>query len=295
MKKHKIISCIIYLIFLSTSSIPLAHATWNGKIINIKEKKEIPRSEFIENLISYHILVLGEKHYTAEVQAEEGRIISEVVTAAKKENQFSTSWEFLDASSQETTLSLFNQVLRHEISSADFLLKTQNPQALVYAPIIDSTAALGGQFFGVNLSRLEKAPVVKNGLGALDPKLLPPDFQLGGANYLERFTEMIKDHTTPDQIRNYFAAQCLVDDVSAFHLNLDSDFDLKFLIIGAAHSQYNDGVVERIKQRNQHSKVANTEIIDSSDFTKEELNSILNDHKYGPRADYIIFVNEPEE
>lgn len=285
---------LTYLIFIFFGAMPFAQAAWNGKIINVREKKEILRPELIENLVSYNIIVLGEKHYTKEVQAEEGKIIYEVVTSAGKENQFSTSWEFLNASSQQTTFSLFNQVLNHEISSTDFVLKTQGiAKASVYTPIIDSTAALGGRLFGVNLSREEKAPVVAKGLEALDPKLLPPGFKLGGSNYLERFTEIIKDHATPEQITNYFAAQSLVDDVAAFHLNSDSNFDLKFLIIGAFHSLYNDGVIERIKQRSSHSKLINIEIIDSSDFNEEELDSILIDQKYGARSDYAIFVNEP--
>lgn len=293
MKTQKTIHAITYFIFIITSSIPQAHASWNGKIINVKEKKSIPRSEFIKDIALFNILVIGEDHNIPEVQAEEGRIISEVVRATKKENQFSTSWEFLDATSQEKTLALFNQVRKKEISSADFLIKTENP--LTYAPIIDTTAALGGNLFGVNISREEKEPVLQNGLIALDPKLLPPDFQLGGANYLNRFIALTENHLAPEEITNYFAVQCLVDDLAAFHLSKNTHFDLKFLIIGAAHTRYSQGVVERIKHRNKNSKVVNIEIINTTEFTDEELNLIYNKHKYGPRADYVVFVNEPEE
>jgi uncharacterized iron-regulated protein len=259
------------------------------------DKKELQKIELINQLVTNNIIVIGEKHYSQAVQTEEGKIIFDVVTSAKKENQFSTSWEFLNASAQQTTHFLFKQVLNLEISSVDFLLKTVgNSQSIMYSPIIDSTAILGGQLFGINLSREEKSPVVKNGLEALDPLLLPPSFKLGGANYLERFTEMMKDHATPEQISHYFAAQSLVDDVAACHLKNDSHFDLKFLIIGAFHSQFNDGVVERIKRRNPFSKISNIEIIDASDFTEIELNQLFSNQKYGDRADYLIFLNEPQ-
>ncbi len=103
----------------------------------------------------------------------------------------------------------------------------------------------------------------------------------------------MKDHATPKQIINYFAAQSLVDDVSAFHLFADSTFDLKFLIIGSFHSMYNDGVVARIKSRNADSLVTNIEVIDSSDYNEQEIGEILKDPKYGNRSDYVLFVKEP--
>jgi uncharacterized iron-regulated protein len=271
-------------------------ALWDQKIIDLNNSSEINRQELLSKLGHNNIIVMGEKHYTEEVQRQEGLIISDLVTYTHQENQFSLSWEFLNASSQLETANLFNQVVNKQITATDLLKITQGSKsAAVYSPMIEATANLGGQLFGVNLSREEKAPVVTNGLGALDPKLLPPNFQLGGKNYLERFTETMKDHATPNQIINYFAAQSLVDDVSAFHLNSDSNNDLKFLVIGAFHTMFNDGVVARIKLRNTNASVANIEIIDASDFTSSEITSIYEDEKYGKRANYIIFVNEPNE
>jgi hypothetical protein len=58
---------------------------------------------------------------------------------------------------------------------------------------------------------------------------------------------------------------------------------------------YNDGVVARLKERNSTSKIANIEIIDSSDYTAQEIEGLYLNDKYGDRADYIVFVNEPQE
>lgn len=286
----KTISLLVSLLI----SIHVAQASWDGKVFDGNQKKEIPRSNLLLKLASSQIVVIGEKHYTKAVQDEEGRIIFDVVTLAKKEQQFSLSWEFLNASAQPETENLYNQVLAKEMTSEDFLLKTQGGKnSLVYSPMITAAASLGGKLFGVNLSREEKAPVTKGGLSALDPKLLPPNFKMGGASYFERFNETMRDHATPDQIKNYFAAQSLVDDVSAYHLLSDSLDSLKFLVIGAFHSMYNDGVVARIKDRDSSISVSNVEIIDASDYTAAELPTILSDEKYGVRADFIIFVNEP--
>ena len=160
--------------------------------------------------------------------------------------------------------------------------------------MIEATVSLGVKIFGGNLSRDEKAPVVSGGLAALDPKLLPPGFKIGGPSYLERFTEVMSGHATPEQITNYFAAHSLVDDSIAYHLYQDSMTSLNFLVIGAFHSMYSDGVVARLKERNGTSKIANIEIIDSSDYTVQEIEDFYLNDKYGDRADYIVFVNEPE-
>ena len=281
-------------ILLTFGLILSAHAEWNGKILDVRSKQIISRSELITTLSLNNIIVIGEKHYTKEVQDEEGRIISDVVIFSNKENQFSLFWEFLNASSQNETQSLFNQLIAHEISTSDFLIKTQgSAKAVVYLPMIEATVGLGGKVFGGNLSRDEKAPVVSGGLAALDPKLLPPGFKLGGPSYLERFTEVMSGHATPEQITNYFAAQSLVDDAIAYHLFQDSTTSLNFLVIGAFHSMYSDGVVARLKERNGSSKIANIEIIDSSDYTAQEIEDLFLNDKYGDRSDYLVFVNEP--
>ena len=287
---------MIIQIFLTFSLVLGAQADWDGKILNVRTKQNIPRSELLTDLSLNNIIVIGEKHYTKEVQVEEGKIISDVVAYSNKENDFSLFWEFLNASSQNETQSLFYQVIAHEISVADFLIKTQgSAKAVIYSPMIEATANLGGQIFGGNLSRDEKAPVVTGGLAALDPKLLPPDFKLGGANYLERFTEVMSGHATPEQIINYFAAQSLVDDSIAYHLYQDSKTSLSFLVIGAFHSMYSDGVVERLKARNNTFKIANIEIIDCSDYTTQEIEDFLLGYRYGDRSDFVVFVNEPTQ
>ena len=281
-------------ILLTLCLILTAHAEWNGKIIDVRSKKDIPRTELVAILSLNNIIVIGEKHYTKEVQIEEGKIISDVVVFAKKENEFSLFWEFLNASSQNETQTLFSKVITHEISTSEFLIKTQgSAKAVIYSPMIETTISLGGKILGGNLSRDEKAPVVSGGLAALDPKLLPPGFKLGGPSYFERFTKVMSGHATPEQITRYFAAQSLVDDSIAYHLYQDSTTSLNFLVIGAFHSMFNDGVVSRLRDRDSSSKIANIEIIDCSDYTTQEIEDLYLNDKYGDRADFIVFVNEP--
>lgn len=282
----------IFLILCSLHSF----AGWNHKIFQVKNQKEISRQELTQELAKSNIIILGEKHYTQEVQLTEAQIIKNVVEYSQAQDQFTFNWEFLNASAQAQTESLFQQVKAQEITIDEFLKLTQGTtKAQVYAPLIEVTAKLGGKLYGGNLSREEKAPVTQRGLEALDPRHLPPNFQLGSENYYERFAEIMSGHATPEQIKNYFAAQSLVDDVIAYHLYQDTSDQLKFLVIGAFHSQYNDGIVSRLKQRNPFTQIANIEIIDAKDYTEEELKSLFHHEKYGDRADFIYFLNEPLE
>jgi uncharacterized iron-regulated protein len=267
---------------------------WDGVIFNTKTEKEISSAEYTHDLANFSLIVLGEKHYTKAVQLAEAKTIHDVVTVTGKTGAFTTGWEFLNVTTQLTTEELFNKVLTKEITSEDFLVATQgNTPTSTYAPVIDTTASLGGKILGLNLSRSEKNPVTMGGLSALDPKLLPPQFNFGTAGYFERFSEIMQGHTTPDQLKNYYASQCLVDDVMAYHFLRDSSSDLKFLIAGSFHTDYYDGAVNRLKIRDPQLSIVTIKIIDASDFSEDQLLTELHDEKYGDIADFVYFVNEP--
>jgi uncharacterized iron-regulated protein len=282
------------LVLLMIFSTNLFAANWNGRIFNVKTNSEITFEEYTRELANFSIIVLGEKHYTTEVQAAQADTIRSVVALAHKQGSFTTGWEFLNVSSQSITNELFLKVKNKQITADDFLLSTQGKSpSNSYAAIIDVTADLNGKLLGMNLSRAEKSPVTDGGLSKLDPKLLPPGFEHGAAGYLERFTTTMQGHATPAQIKNYYDSQCLVDDVAAFHLLNDSKDELKFLIIGSFHSDYYDGAVNRLKQRSPETNTVAVKVVDASDFTESELLSVLHDDKYGDIADYVYFVNEP--
>ena len=269
--------------------------SWDGKIYNVRNQIEISEPEYIQELSNYSIIVLGEKHYTTAVQLAEAKTIREVVLSKNKVGSFTTGWEFLNITSQNMTNSLFAKVKNSEITSEEFLIETQGKTPTSsYAPVIDVTAELGGNLLGMNLSRAEKDPVTKNGIEAIDPKLLPPGFDYGTPGYFERFQEIMQGHATPEQVNNYYASQCVVDDVMAYHLLKDSNQELKFLIAGSFHTDFYDGAVNRMKVRNNQLSLATVKIVDASDYSENELMEVLHDDKYGDVADYIYFVNSPK-
>jgi uncharacterized iron-regulated protein len=269
-------------------------AGWAGRIFNVNSNTEITESQYTHELSNFEIIVLGEKHYTPAVQLAQSKTIRNVVLLSGKTNAFTTGWEFLNVTSQSVTDDLFSKIKSKEITADTFLNITQNsPPSMSYAPILQVTADLGGKLLGMNLSRAEKAPVTQSGIEALDPKLLPPNFDYGTAGYFERFRAIMQGHATPEQTKNYYASQCLVDDVMAFHLLKDQQNDLKFLIAGSFHTDFFDGAVNRMKVRDPSVRIVTVKIIDASDFLESDLLNQLHDNQYGDVADYVYFVNEP--
>lgn len=279
-----------------------AHAGWDGKIVEVATGRSLSSGELAQTLASVPVVIIGEVHYSPAVQIAEGAIISNVVRASKTEQNFTTAWEFLNDSDQAKTQSLYDQLKKGLMDAKQFLSTTQGTEkAAVYSPMIEATVGLGGDLLGVNLSRSEKAPVVQGGLKALNPSLLPPGFEMGGAGYFERFKTLMAGHASPEQMQNYFEAQCLTDDVMAYHLLQSTQKPQRFLIAGSFHVEYFDGVVARFRNRAAAAREAGAialasrsiRIFDASNYTESELQQALRDSAYGDIADYAYFVNEP--
>jgi hypothetical protein len=155
------------------------------------------------------------------------------------------------------------------------------------------TKKFHGRLIGVNLSRTDKEPVVQGGLINAKPGTIPADFELGSANYWERFRKTMEGHATEAQMQNYYAAQCLTDDVIAVNMLADQKTDRRFLVVGSFHSDYFDGAVARLMNRAPDQVIGVVRFIDASDYTEAELQALPIDSKYGPVADFVFFVNEP--
>ena len=291
---NSILKICLPMITLSLLLSSCAHALiWDGKIIEVKNNQSLSLPELAQKISNSDQVILGEKHNTPSIQLAQASVM-EAVLDQSPQKDFTTAWEFLNYTTQEQTKDAFEQFTSGKISVADFLTMTQgNSKYMSYAPIIELTKKRGGKILGVNLPRKDKDPVVAGGIQSANPGTIPPAFEMGGKNYFERFTAAMEGHATPEQIQNYFAAQCLTDDVMAFHLLKDSNSPLKFLVVGSFHSEYDDGTVARLLKRAPELKIANLRFIDASDYSESELKSIATDPKYGDLADYIYFVNEP--
>lgn len=271
-----------------------AHArTWNNTYFDARNGVEVSRADVLKSLFDKDTVVLGEKHYTPAVQDAEAGWIHDVVVQRGAEGHFTFGWEFLSHSEQAKIDLLWDQVMQGVISSEEFLAKTQGKSGSPYISVIDKVQQLIGHVIGLNLTRAEKTPVTKNGLSGLDPKLLPPDYSRGSLGYHERFLNVMKDHVPADKLDNYYEAQCLTDDVMAYQYLQKKKGALGIVIAGAFHTDYFDGTVARLIARGDRN-IGLVKIVDATDFTESELSSELSDPKYGPTADFVMFVNEPQ-
>jgi len=266
---------------------------WHGRIMTPGQDRIMSSEELFQHLADSDVIVMGEKHYTAAVQSMEAAILRGTMSAATEQTHMTVGWEFLNRRDRAQIDQLFDQVSNGSLTPEDFVSQTQNtPNAVVYAPVIAAVRNLRGSLLPTNLSRAEKAPVTQGGITALDPALLPPGYGEGSDHYRQRFREAMGDHVPADKIANYFDAQCLTDDVMAW--SLEEGTGLKFLIAGSFHTDYRDGAVERLKTRLPTAVIKSVTIIDAADFAEPDLLPLLIDSRWGPLADYVVFVNEPQ-
>lgn len=265
-----------------------ASACAHERIHDVRAARDITREEFLSRLESSEILVVGEKHSTDSIQAAEARLLTDF--AGLKRRRVTFAWEFWNWVDQPKLEAHYGKFRSGQIDGAAFqraMFGEKNPE-LTYLPLVEAAKAVGADVLATNLTRAEKAPVVKDGIGALDPKLLPPGYEAGSANYRERFFEAAGGHGDPAKLENYFQAQCLVDDVVAYHLERDRPTSATFLVIGGFHSRYFDGVWTRIGARLGEKARTLVEIADPED--EKDWETVLRHPKYGPVADFVIFT-----
>ncbi len=285
---------LLILSFLLTFS-----ALGDNLLFNTKTKEFSDYTSALSQLPSQMHLVLGEYHYSETIQKAQSEMIKNVVSINDKAGKFTVGWEFLDYTNQEKIKNAFLEYKNDELSDDNFLRalfgENSNPaDNATYLHIMKETKNLNGDFIGLNLPRSLKKLITTNGLEALDPQYVPANFELGGANYYERFAETMGGHVTEAQMKNYYAAQCITDSVMAEQLQKESLYDLTFTIVGSFHTDYNDGYVAQLK-RTADLPIVTVKFIDTTELTQEEIDSFkIDDPLYGPIADFIFFLNVKE-
>ena len=210
-------------------------------------------------------------------------------------DSFTFAWEFLNWSDRPLIQEAYARYHEGEMDIDGFLeiIFGSIESVKEYKVLVSTVKNLNGKILETNLSREQKAPVVKNGLAALDPELLPPGFSLGGANYFERFKKAMGGHASPEKLNNYFAAQCLVDDVAAYHISTNTKTAAKqdpvFLVMGSFHTDYFDGAFARLLERDPMVTRKLVKIVPASEFSNlTEFQNVVWGSVYGDIADYVL-------
>jgi uncharacterized iron-regulated protein len=279
---------------------------WNGRIYDVQARRFLLEKEAREAFSKIQVLVLGEKHDTPQVQLQQSRALEWAVESKGfgPADRWVLGWEFLNRKDQAAIDGAWARFRQGQISGTLLLDDLQGKgRSRSYLPILNAGLRFGGELLGTNLSRQEKAPVVAGGIASLDPSVIgaivPPGFALGGPGYRERFeTAMGEGHATPDQMERYFEAQCLTDDVIAYEL-LKPSVSFRALVVGSFHSDYNDGVVRRLRVRAPDQRIHVIRFVDASEYLLEELDPDLvlrepiRHKRYGDLADWVWFAGEP--
>lgn len=273
------------------STVPNIVGIWD-----VENNQKISEADLAIELEDIQQVIVGETHNTKSVQNAEVDLLrlwlrSQSYSISK--DSFTFAWEFLNWSDRYLIREVYSRYQDDQMDAAGFLEMIFDSVASVkeYIPLIATVKNFGGNVLATNLSRIEKAPVVEKGLSALDPKLLPPGFELGGKDYFERFEKAMGGHATPEKLKNYFAAQSLVDDVIAMHVTQDTRDENVFLVIGGFHTDYFDGAYNRLSVRDPEAERVLIRVVTASEFENEEsFQSYIRHQTYGPVADFVIVV-----
>lgn len=265
------------------------------KVFDTQKGEFINYQDFINNIPQVSNVVLGEYHYNNLIQASQGKVINDLVTYNNLENKFTVGWEFLSFTSQDMVNKVINDYKRGIVTD-ETLFKKLFPQSgnygmnNSYLPIFKAIKLLNGDLIAVNAPREIKRKLIKEGMDALDPIYQPPDFELGGENYYQRFKRAMQQHVPPHMIGPYYTAQCFTDSVMAWKLIENNSNHLAFLVVGSFHTDYNDGVVVQIK-RISNVLTITIKFVDVSEMSDDEINEILEPSpEYGYLADYIFLT-----
>lgn len=268
------------------------------KVFN-SQGEETTYSALIQHASQVQQVILGERHDTPYVQNMEAQIIRDLkldLSAPQKNSQKNlVAWEFLNVSENSKTLPAHQAWCEGSGSDQDLLsILRVGP---TYLPVLKQACndfKKPTKLIATNLTREEKAPALTGGLEAVDPKLVPEGFELGGANYWQRFLEVMQGHAGLDKIKNYFVAQSLVDDVMAYQVMMHSlagEFQKQFIIAGHFHTDYYDGLVKRLQVRLPDVSKTLVTITDSEEMPEARLREFLNSPSFGPVSDYVIWFD----
>ncbi len=258
--------------------------------------KRISEDRLVRRLPDRGTIVIGEYHYTPVIQEAEGRLIRKVVTEKYREAGFSVGWEFLPYTRQPQITEAMERWQNGGLGNWQFLKalfpeQKSREQHQAYLPLLEVIRDLRGQLVGLNAPTAWKRTITKYGLARLSPTQRPTDVTSGTPQYRERFEREMKHHVRKeDSLARYFEAQNYTDSVMAWALRTSSHHSLRFVITGAFHADYNDGVARAIArtpdERPVTIKMVDATAVDDADGVE----LFDSDEKYGKIADYLYII-----
>lgn len=279
---------------LSWSVLASGQELYDGHLSNPNSATKISIEEFTAKIPKGSIVVIGEQHNFLSIQQGQLGLLNSL---RKMDHKVNVGMEFLKYPDQiYVDAYRYGKLSDDEFKSlawGDANFNFYRDQLLF--PDINT----GEKTFAINSPKSLPIAVKTKGLAGLteeEKSLLPPNFELGGPSYKERFIERMSGHVGSEESMNrYFEAQSVWDDTMAWKIceaARESDNTL-VVIVGQFHVEYGDGLIARIRSRCEPSKQITT-VYQYLFFSDEEidLTPLLPSQKYGPISDYLMIVKE---
>ncbi len=265
-----------------------------AQLLNGNNLAPVQTQAIVDQIQPGSILIIGEMHGLAPVQAQQIEILNAIRAKGLK---LAVGFEFFNYTDQKAI-----DDYRAGQTTQDDFLKAINWGGFNFdfykSQLLFPDISLGETSLGLNVPSFVTKQLSKGGYDSLTPEqksLLPADFTLGNQGYKDRFAAVMGGHMPADKLDLYFAAQSAWDDtisMNAANYIEQHPGDVFVIIIGEFHVAYGGGTPDRLNQRllakgiQPHITTISqlyVEGLTADEITKEVTPSPL----YGKRSDFI--------
>lgn len=156
---------------------------------------------------------------------------------------------------------------------------------------------LNEKTFAINAPQSVTKAVAKRGIENLteeEKMLMPPNFEIGRAQYFERFKATMGGHVDEKELQRYFQAQSVWDETMAWQITNKHSENTLAVIVGEFHVQYGGGLPHRLSVRNPKMNITTIGFMDKQGLSEEQIQEHIKPHsEWGIRENYICLVDLP--
>jgi uncharacterized iron-regulated protein len=248
------------------------------------------------------VLFVGEQHDDPNTHRLELAILEGL---KRRRADLSLALEMFERDAQE----VLSSYVDGRIDEAEFLSRSRPwPRyATDYRPLVEFARANRWPILATNVPRRLASAVAKGGLDALAPgddgALYAANVECPRDDYFDRFAKSMSEHPMPGAekqteaekqavVERFYLAQCLKDETMAESIARAraASSALVVHVNGAFHSDFGDGVAERLRRRLPQARLAVISILPVEDL--DVVAPTADDRK---RADYLVYTLAPSK
>lgn len=276
----------LFVLFISQSA--------NAQLLNGNSLAPVQTQAILDQIQPGSILIIGEMHGLAPVQAQQIEILNAIRAKGLK---LAVGFEFFNYTDQKA----IDDYRAGSVTQDDFL-KAINWSGFSFdfykSQLLFPDISLGETSLGLNVPSFVTKQLSKGGYDSLTPEqksLLPADFTLGNQGYKDRFAAVMGGHMPAEKLDLYFAAQSAWDDtisMNAANYIEQHPGDVFVIIIGEFHVAYGGGTPDRLNQRllakGIQPQITTISQLYVEGLTADEItNEVTPSPLYGKRSDFI--------